>query len=155
MTDGLRHRRGAEPAETVQHIHSVPDVDESSSLASAAEAPRASASEPPPPMSSDGADGSAAFECNICFEQATEPVISLCGHLYCWPCLSQWMDSRQTPLCPVCKAGIGKDKVVPIFTRGGDNKDPRKKPASPRPQAQRPAAEPQANVRRAPLCMAR
>jgi E3 ubiquitin-protein ligase RNF5 len=23
------------------------------------------------------------FECNICFEQAQEPVITVCGHLYC------------------------------------------------------------------------
>ncbi|KAL6553108.1 E3 ubiquitin-protein ligase rma3 [Orobanche gracilis] len=27
------------------------------------------------------------FECNICFELAQDPVITLCGHLYCWPCL--------------------------------------------------------------------
>jgi hypothetical protein len=28
-----------------------------------------------------------SFECNICLEQPVEPVISLCGHLFCWPCI--------------------------------------------------------------------
>ncbi len=27
------------------------------------------------------------FDCNICLELASDPVITLCGHLYCWPCL--------------------------------------------------------------------
>ena len=36
-----------------------------------------------------GGDGqqAAAFECNICLEIASDPVITLCGHLYCWPCI--------------------------------------------------------------------
>lgn len=28
-----------------------------------------------------------AFQCNICYELAKEPVVTLCGHLYCWPCV--------------------------------------------------------------------
>ena len=28
-----------------------------------------------------------SFECNICYEIAREPVVTLCGHLYCWPCI--------------------------------------------------------------------
>jgi E3 ubiquitin-protein ligase RNF5 len=27
------------------------------------------------------------FECTICFENAKEPVVTNCGHLYCWPCI--------------------------------------------------------------------
>jgi hypothetical protein len=30
---------------------------------------------------------SSPFECNICLELAREPVVTYCGHLYCWPCL--------------------------------------------------------------------
>ena len=35
-----------------------------------------------------------AFECNICLDVASEAVISMCGHLFCWPCLHQWLETR-------------------------------------------------------------
>ena len=61
----------------------------------------------------------AAFECNICLDVARDAVISMCGHLFCWPCLHTWLETRPNrQICPVCKAGIGKDKVVPLYGRG-------------------------------------
>lgn len=68
---------------------------------------------------------SSGFECNICFDTASEPVISLCGHLYCWPCIYPWIESNTSPLCPVCKGGIGTDKLIPVYARGKEAKDPR------------------------------
>ncbi|VDO92430.1 unnamed protein product [Soboliphyme baturini] len=77
------------------------------------------------------------YECNICLDTAQDAVISMCGHLFCWPCLHQWLETRpKKQLCPVCKSAIGKDKVIPLYGRGGDNKDPREK-VPPRPQGQR------------------
>jgi len=36
------------------------------------------------------------YECNICLETATEPVITPCGHLFCWPCIySVWFSFRK------------------------------------------------------------
>lgn len=29
------------------------------------------------------------FVCNICLDIAKDAVVSMCGHLYCWPCLSE------------------------------------------------------------------
>ena len=72
----------------------------------------------------ENADGeqeqqNAAFECNICLDVARDAVISMCGHLFCWPCLHTWLETRPNrQICPVCKAGIGKDKVVPLYGRG-------------------------------------
>ncbi|XP_044275333.1 E3 ubiquitin-protein ligase RNF5 isoform X1 [Varanus komodoensis] len=83
-----------------------------------------------------------AFECNICLEPAREAVIGLCGHLYCWPCLHQWLETRpERQECPVCKAGISRDKVIPLYGRGSSTQqDPRLK-TPPRPRGQRPEPE--------------
>ena len=92
--------------------------------------------------SEENEDSNRSFECNICLDVARLPVISLCGHLFCWPCLHQWLETRpQRQICPVCKAGIGRDKVVPLYGRDGDQKDPRDIPIPPRPRGQRPEPE--------------
>jgi len=90
----------------------------------------------------DRNDAAANFECNICLDVASDAVISLCGHIFCWPCLHRWIETRPNrPLCPVCKAGISKDKVIPVYGRDDkEKKDPREK-LPPRPQAQRPEPE--------------
>jgi len=60
-----------------------------------------------------------AFSCNICFDEAESPVITQCGHLYCWPCLHAWLNSnKKTLTCPVCKSGIIKEKIIPLYGRG-------------------------------------
>lgn len=71
---------------------------------------------------------SSTYECNICYDVASEPVVTLCGHLYCWPCLYRWMQVQSAcKVCPVCKAGIEEGKVIPIYGRGGPQEDPRGK----------------------------
>jgi len=37
------------------------------------------------------------FDCNICLDTVDEPVVTRCGHLYCWPCLYQWLEPGVTP----------------------------------------------------------
>ncbi|XP_064620372.1 E3 ubiquitin-protein ligase RNF185-like [Lineus longissimus] len=85
-------------------------------------------------------DGS--YECNICLDTAHDAVISMCGHLFCWPCLHQWLETRpHRQVCPVCKAGISKDKVIPLYGRGSTGQqDPREK-LPPRPAGQRSEPE--------------
>ncbi|VFQ68342.1 unnamed protein product [Cuscuta campestris] len=68
----------------------------------------------------------ADFECNICFELACDPIVTLCGHLYCWPCLHQWLQVHsRSHECPVCKAIIKEERLVPIYGRGKACSDPR------------------------------
>jgi len=57
------------------------------------------------------------FECNICFEEATNPVVTQCGHLYCWCCLSGWLRTGASD-CPVCKSSIPTSSIIPLYGRG-------------------------------------
>lgn len=80
------------------------------------------------------------FECSICMEIAKEPVVTRCGHMYCWPCINQWLSQNHSTLtCPVCKAGISADTLIPVYTKE-ETADPR---GPKRPAAQR--AEPVPN----------
>ncbi|XP_059659150.1 E3 ubiquitin-protein ligase RMA1H1-like [Cornus florida] len=79
-------------------------------------------------ISAAGADPqncSGCFDCNICLDFAHDPVVTLCGHLYCWPCIYKWfhiqsdsLASDEHPRCPVCKAEISHTTVVPLYGRG-------------------------------------
>ncbi|KAF9354698.1 hypothetical protein BGX34_010857 [Mortierella sp. NVP85] len=83
-------------------------------------------------------DSSAEFSCNICFDTSVSPVLTLCGHLFCWSCLHQWLEAQHlNPTCPVCKAGCAQDKVIPIYGRGKEQVDPRSTTPK-RPPGQRP-----------------
>ncbi|CAM9338374.1 unnamed protein product, partial [Choristocarpus tenellus] len=85
------------------------------------------------------------FECNICLDGVQEPVVTRCGHLYCWPCLYRWLNTNQTE-CPVCKAGVSANNIIPLYGRGADNIDPRTNSTGrdgvpSRPEAERLEAE--------------
>ncbi|KAJ9153597.1 hypothetical protein P3X46_027023 [Hevea brasiliensis] len=67
------------------------------------------------------------FDCNICLDSPHDPVITLCGHLYCWPCIYKWLHvktsaadayEQQPRSCPVCKANISPNSLVPLYGRG-------------------------------------
>ncbi|XP_076934621.1 E3 ubiquitin-protein ligase RMA1H1-like [Bidens hawaiensis] len=88
------------------------------------------------------------FSCNICLDTVNDPVVTLCGHLYCWPCIYKWIHHQKNPpehpknvQCPVCKSEVSQKTLIPLYGRGqtaepvSDEKDdisiPRR-PASPR-----------------------
>ncbi|CAF2637580.1 unnamed protein product [Rotaria sp. Silwood2] len=76
--------------------------------------------------SSSNNEKDSGFECNICLETAHDAVLSLCGHLFCWPCIHQWLEARaHNPTCPVCKSSISREKLVPIYGRNSPQTDPR------------------------------
>eukprot|EP00295_Goniomonas_pacifica_P041495 CAMPEP_0175994926 /NCGR_PEP_ID=MMETSP0108-20121206/54855_1 /TAXON_ID=195067 ORGANISM="Goniomonas pacifica, Strain CCMP1869" /NCGR_SAMPLE_ID=MMETSP0108 /ASSEMBLY_ACC=CAM_ASM_000204 /LENGTH=192 /DNA_ID=CAMNT_0017327007 /DNA_START=11 /DNA_END=589 /DNA_ORIENTATION=+ len=95
----------------------------------------------------------AGFICRICLEPPEKPVATVCGHVFCWPCLFKWLRvHQQCPQCPVCKAGIeggadpSKAKIVPLFV-SDESEDPRRQAEADvpdRPPAERP--EPQQQV---------
>ncbi|CAN7014855.1 unnamed protein product [Brassica rapa subsp. trilocularis] len=76
-------------------------------------------------------DSGGEFDCNICLDQVRDPVVTLCGHLFCWPCIYKWThctnntrqrvdqyDKKESSKCPVCKSEVSDATLVPIYGRG-------------------------------------
>ncbi len=126
-----------------QRLPNIRIVDEvrPSSAPVDGKAPRAASS--PPPAPSD-----AKFTCRICLDVPEQPVVTVCGHLFCWNCVYRWIDrNKAAPQCPVCRAAIElpdgspqRARVIPLYVDTSmEGKDPRAA-APPRPQAERPEA---------------
>ncbi|KAA8518284.1 hypothetical protein F0562_015833 [Nyssa sinensis] len=64
------------------------------------------------------------FDCNICLDLARDPVVTCCGHLFCWPCLYRWLhvhsDAKE---CPVCKGEVIVKNVTPIYGRVNNTRE--------------------------------
>jgi len=86
------------------------------------------------------------FECNICLDTASDPVVTMCGHFYCWPCIAMWLE--RSDQCPVCKSVISKEKIIPVYARGAERKDPREKDIPHRPAGHREEPSPQSRRQR-------
>ncbi|XP_004488451.1 uncharacterized protein [Cicer arietinum] len=59
------------------------------------------------------------FDCNICFEKANEPVLTCCGHLFCWECfynLSYAYSNAKE--CPVCEGEVVETDIIPVYGNG-------------------------------------
>lgn len=70
-------------------------------------------------------DDGSFYDCNICFELAKDPIITCCGHLYCWPCIYRWLHIHSdTNECPVCKGEVTTKNVTPVYGRGLNSQVP-------------------------------
>ncbi|KAI5172634.1 E3 ubiquitin-protein ligase RNF5 [Nematocida sp. LUAm3] len=56
------------------------------------------------------------FDCSICLCEVEMPVVTLCGHLFCWSCLCKW--GAKSSICPVCKNACSLASVIPIYSKG-------------------------------------
>lgn len=61
------------------------------------------------------------FDCNICLEKAEDPILTCCGHLFCWGCFYQlpliYLNIKE---CPVCDGEVTDAEVIPIYGNGDD-----------------------------------
>ncbi|KAJ4848797.1 hypothetical protein Tsubulata_037234 [Turnera subulata] len=88
-------------------------------------------------------DVESIFDCNICLVMAREPVLTRCGHMFCWPCFYQlsyvYANVKE---CPVCMEEVKDTSIIPIYGNG-NGKDNHKfylesgLKVPPRPQAHR------------------
>ncbi|XWS66462.1 hypothetical protein CRYUN_Cryun05aG0201500 [Craigia yunnanensis] len=86
-------------------------------------------------------DDGSFFYCNICLDLAREPVVTSCGHLFCWSCLYRWLhvysDAKE---CPVCKGEVTVKTLTPIYGRANITYEPEEDSdlkIPPRPAARR------------------
>ena len=67
-------------------------------------------------MENNKNSGSKNFECTICLDTAKEPVLTKCGHMFCWPCIYNWLESKGGKAkCPNCKNEITKNDLIPVY----------------------------------------
>ncbi|CAB4268040.1 unnamed protein product [Prunus armeniaca] len=82
------------------------------------------------------------FDCKICLDMARDPILTCCGHLFCWPCFCQlpYVDSYAKE-CPECKGEVTDKSLIPIYGNGDGNCSRKSKEsvpmAPPRPRANR------------------
>ncbi|KAJ9558343.1 hypothetical protein OSB04_012957 [Centaurea solstitialis] len=71
---------------------------------------------------SGGVNGGSFFDCNICLETAKDPILTCCGHLFCWACFYQvpYVDSVSKE-CPSCKGEVIDSNITPIYGNGKDS----------------------------------
>ncbi|KAK4718208.1 hypothetical protein R3W88_016546 [Solanum pinnatisectum] len=86
-------------------------------------------------------NGPSFFDCNICFDIAKEPILTCCGHLYCWSCFYNlpYVDST-TKECPECKGEVTDANITPIYGNAHSYCSKQVHPAfelPPRPKANR------------------
>lgn len=56
------------------------------------------------------------YDCNICFIKANNPVVTCCGHLFCWPCFYLLPYAHYNAKeCPVCEGVVVEEDLIPIY----------------------------------------
>lgn len=93
------------------------------------------------------------YDCNICLDMAKEPILTCCGHLFCWVCFFKlpYVDSTAKE-CPVCKGEVTDTNITPIYGNGNDTRvsemESTDSKLPPRPRARRVESVRQQRVNR-------
>ncbi|XP_062077507.1 uncharacterized protein LOC133782274 [Humulus lupulus] len=93
------------------------------------------------------------YDCNICLEMAMEPILTCCGHLFCWPCFYHLpYEHSNVKECPVCAGEVVESALVPIYGSGDSNYSRKSKESGlefpPRPRAKRSESKRQCRINR-------
>ncbi|EFO61891.1 Zinc finger domain-containing protein [Giardia lamblia P15] len=70
--------------------------------------------------------GDSEFACPICMSDANYPVLTQCGHIYCYSCLKLWLTNSRESNCAVCRAPVSLSSgLTPVYAGRQEGEDPR------------------------------
>ena len=97
-------------------------------------------SEPSTDSNNNENTGNKRWHCPICKKSLKSPVVTPCGHIFCWPCISKLLqnEDKTNNSCPICHTPVDINKIVPIYGQTNEAKDSE---APPPPKAERVETE--------------
>ncbi|KAL3516598.1 hypothetical protein ACH5RR_023500 [Cinchona calisaya] len=92
------------------------------------------------------------YDCNICLNMARDPILTCCGHLFCWACFCKlpYVDSTSKE-CPACEGEVTDSNIIPIYGNGDSSRELKLESGMtipPRPKARRVESARQQRVSR-------
>lgn len=61
-------------------------------------------------QSTDGSYVHASLRCSLCLERRQNTTTTPCGHLFCWQCIVEWIQTK--PQCPLCREEFTPSRLV-------------------------------------------
>ena len=58
----------------------------------------------------------ATLTCRICLDDATQAVVTPCGHVFCWACLYRWLSHSGKDSCPLCNGYVEPSGSCLLYT---------------------------------------
>ena len=70
----------------------------------------------------DAANDDEKWKCPICLDDLKQPVVTQCGHVFCYPCITEWLRRGQAGenVCPCCHGAVDPHKLIPIYGQGSE-----------------------------------
>lgn len=59
------------------------------------------------------------WTCPICFDKLQSPVVTQCGHVFCYDCIDHWL--LRSNKCPMCNKPINRNELIVVPGHGETN----------------------------------
>ena len=63
--------------------------------------------------SEKSAGTTSSAKCSLCWDSRKDTSCTPCGHLFCWHCILQWLQTKHE--CPLCRESVQPSRIVPLF----------------------------------------